>query len=243
MHRKLLVLILLSFGGLFACSQMTPEVQYPVKQDSYVNADFNKWQVGQWSRYKTSSISRDGIFHLFDSQANDGEVLLLVAATQKDAFWLEIKDRVNDQNKYIAALIAADTDKGAVNYKILEIKYAEDEKIQHFNAAELATGQAGEQHDQVMLWLNFILYSFRDGVYRNVKLPAGQFLGIKEVPMALSLRLGQMNGYLWYHNAVPIVPVAKFGLRTSTSQWFKTTETTELVDFGSDGQSSYFSYE
>jgi hypothetical protein len=80
-------------------------------------------------------------------------------------------------------------------------------------------------------------------VYRNVQLPAGQFLTIKEVPMTLSLRLGRMSGYLWYHNAVPIFPVAKIHLTTSTSEWFNTTESTELVDFGSAGQKSYFSYE
>ena len=243
MKIKLLVLLLFSFAGLVACSQHKPDIQYTVKQDSYENADFKAWQVGQWSRYQTSAIRRDGIFHLFDSSDAKGEVQLLVAAVAGDGYWLELMDSEQDKLQHIAALITADTSHGYLDYKVGELKITQDEQVKHYTEAELMDGEAEEELEKVNIWLSLLVYSLPDGVYRNVKLPAGQFLAIKEVPMALSLRLGRMSGYLWYHNAVPIFPVAKVNLTTSTSRWFNTTESTELVDFGSVGQKSYFSYE
>ena len=243
MQRKILVLILFSFATLFACSQHKPDIQYTVKQDSYQNTDFKTWQIGQWSRYQTSSISRDGMFRLFGSDISKGELQLLVAAVQDDGYWLEFKDKNQGKEQPIAALIVVDKSNGYLDYKIKELKLTEDEEQKHFYETELIEGEADEEQEMVKSWLNFIVYSLHKGVYRNVQLPAGQFLAVKEVPMTLSLRLGQMSGYLWYHNAVPIFPVAKFEFTTGTSQWFTTTESVELVDFGSVGQQNYFLYE
>lgn len=192
MKRKVLGLILLSLGGLVGCSQHKPDIQYTVKQDSYENADFKNWQVGQWSRYRTSAVNRDGIFHLFDSNDPKGEIQLLVAAAAGDGYWLE----VSDNEEHIAALIIADTSKGYLDYKVKEIKFTEGGKLKHYNEAELIDDQAEDELEKVNTWLSLLVYSLHDGVYRNVQLPAGQFLAIREVPMSLSLRLGRMSGYL-----------------------------------------------
>lgn len=243
MQRTILGLVFLSLTGLPACSQHTPDIQYADKQDRYAATAFSPWQVGQWSRYRTSEISRDGMFRLFDSSVSKGEVLLLVAAKEGDGYWLELIDTEQDDVQQIAALIIADTSKGYLDYEIRELKLGEDDQVKHFKEAELNDAQAEDVLESINLWLNMLTFSLHDGLYRNITLPAGQFLAIKEVPMTLSLRLGRMSGYLWYHNAVPIFPVTKIQLTTSTSEWFNTTESIELVDFGTAGKQSYFSYE
>ncbi|WP_428355830.1 hypothetical protein [Methyloprofundus sp.] len=242
MQRKMLALLIL-FGGIVACSQVTPDIRYPDKHVSYENTGFSPWQAGQWSRYRTSSISRDGMFHLFDSSVSKGEILLLIAGREGNGYWLEMQEKEQDSVQNIAALIIADTSKGYLDYQIKALKLLEDGQEKYFSSVDLRGGKAEEQLEMVNIWLNLLVFSLHDGFYRNIQLPAGQFLAVKEVPMTVSLRLGRMSGYLWYHNTVPIFPVTKINLTTSTSEWFNTTESIELVDFGSVGQANYFSYE
>ena len=241
---------MLLISGLFACTQMSPATQKTlelaqnsIQQGSYENNEFKIWQVGQWSLYKTSSIKRDGVFNLFNSSLNKGFIRILVAAASKGSFWLELEFVEKDKEQRIAALITEDFSAGYVKYKINELKINEGKEVKHLTGAELIEGKGEEQQEIIQSWLNLILHSVHDGYHRNVKLPAGEFLNVREVPITLSLKLGQMNGYVWYHNAVPIFPVAKFELTRRTAKWFDTVETAELVDFGSVGQKSYFSYE
>ena len=250
MKRNLLTIILMSLSGLYSCAQLSPATQKKldttqntVKQESHqLSTRQELWQVGQWSIYKTSSITRDGVFHLFDSSQNKGFVQILVAATEGDSFWLELIHVTDGKEQHIAALIAEELTAGNLKYKIKQLKVDDNKKVRQLSEAELLDGDA-EELSEINLWLNFILHSAHEGPYRNVDLPAGEFLHVREVPITMSLRLGQMSGYVWYHNAVPIFPVAKFELTTSTTQWFTMTQTAELVDFGSLGQKSYFLYE
>ena len=250
MNRNFLVSLLL-LSGLSACAHLSPGTQKKlevtqssVKQERYQqSARQEQWQVGQWSLYKTSLISREGIFRLFDSSHNKGFVQILVAAAEGDSFWLELRIVSNDKEQHIAALIAEELIAGDLKYKIKQLKVNDNQNTRSFTQAELLEGEAGEQQSKINIWLNFILHSAHEGPHRNVDLPAGEFLSVREVPITMSLWLGQMSGYIWYHNAVPIFPVAKFELTTSSTQWSSITETAELVDFGSLGQKSYFSYE
>lgn len=251
MKRNLLIIILVSLSGLYSCAQLSPatqkkldSVQSSQKQEHYQNSARQElWQVGQWSLYKTSSIARDGIFYLFDSSLNTGFVQILVAATEGDSFWLELRRVADGQEQHIAALIAEQLTDGDIKYKIKQLKFDDNKEVRQFSETELQEGAGEEQLAEINLWLNFILHSAYKGLYRNVELAAGQFFHVREVPITMSLRLGQMSGYVWYHNAVPVFPVVKFELKTSTTEWSTVTEAAELVDFGSLGQKSYFSYE
>ena len=242
---------MISFTGLYSCTQLSPETQKKLnivhnslKQDHYQNSTRQKlWHVGQWSLYKTSSITREGVFHLFDSSQNNGLIQILVAATEGDSFWLELRLVSNGKEQHIAALIAEELIGGDLKYKIRQLKVDDNKKVRQFTETEFPDGEGGEQLSEINLWLNFLIHSSHEGSLRNVTLPAGQFLHVREVPIAMSLKLGKMSGYVWYHSAVPIFPVAKFELTISATEWSNMTETAELVDFGSLGQKSYFSYE
>ena len=251
MKQNLLIIILMSLSGLFSCAQLSPatkkqldSVQSSLKQEYYQNSTSQElWQVGQWSLYKTSSITRDGAFHLFDSSLNKGFVQILVAAAEGGSFWLELRIVSNDKEQHIAALISEELIAGDLKYKIKQLKVGDNKNARNYSDGELLDGEGEEQLGEINVWLNFIIHSAHEGPHRNVDLPAGTFLHVREVPITMSLWLGQMSGYVWYHNAVPIFPVAKFELTTSTTQWSNMTETAELVDFGNLGQKSYFSYE
>ena len=251
MKRNLLIIILMSLSGLFSCAQLSPgtqkkldSVQSSLKHDHYPNsARQGLWHVGQWSLYKTSTITREGVFHLFDSSLNKGFVQILVAAAEGDSFWLELRLVANDKEQYIAALIAEELTASDLSYKIKQLKIDDNKKVRQLSEAKLLDGEGEEQLSEINLWLNFILHSMHEGQLRNVMLPAGQFFHVREVPITMSLKLGQMSGYVWYHSEVPIFPVAKFKLTISTTEWSTMTETAELVDFGSLGKKSHFSYE
>lgn len=247
-----IIIILMSTIGLISCAQLSTDTQKKLnaaqssqKQTHYQNSPRQKhWQVGHWSLYKTSSITRDGVFHLFNSEKNKGLVEILIAATEGDMFWLELMMVKDGEELHTAALISAEhSARDLENYTIQQLKVRDNESTRHFTQAELVEDENNKHMAAVTLWLNFLRHSSHEIARRNTTVSAGEFFQVKEVPIATSLWLGMMAGYIWYHNAVPIFPVVKYELTSSTTRWRNTTETAELVDFGNSGKKNYFSYE
>lgn len=248
----LVIIILLSTIGLFSCAQLSTDTQIKLKatQSSLKQADYQNsprqkhWQVGQWSLYKTSSITRDGVFHLFNSKQDKGLIEILIAATEGDMFWIELMIVKENKEQHIAALISiARSATDLEHYTIKQLRIRDDKNTRHFTQVELAEDKSNKEMAEVNLWLNFLIHSAHEMANRNVKVSAGEFFHVKEVPITTSLWLGMMSGYIWYHHAVPIFPVVKYELTSSATRWKHTTETAELVDFGYSGKENYFSYE
>jgi len=250
--KRIIFIMLMSSIGLFSCAQLSNDTHKKLnaaqslqKQAHYQNNSGQKhWQVGHWSLYKTTTITRDGVFHLFDSKQSKGLVEILIAATEDDMFWLELMIVKDDEEQHIAALISTARRAGdQAQYTVKQLKMHKNGNTQHFTQAELAEIQNNKQMSTVNLWLNFLRHSAHAIAHRNVKVAAGEFFHVKEVPITTALWLGMMSGYLWYHNAVPIFPIVKYDLTSSATRWKHTTETAELVDFGDSGKRNYFSYE
>lgn len=250
--KRIIVILLISSIGLFSCVQLSSDTQKKLnaaqssqKQMQYQNSPEQKhWQVGHWSLYKTTAITRDEVFHLFDSKRSQGFVEILIAATEDDLFWLELMIANDDEEQHIAALISTKYRAGdETNYTIKQLKIHEDENTKHFTQAELTEIKNNKQLAAVNLWLDFLHHSAHPVAHRNVKVAAGEFNHVKEVPITTALWIGMMSGYLWYHNAVPIFPIVKYELTSSATRWRHKTETAELVDFGDSGKRNFFSYE
>lgn len=250
--KRIIYLMLMSSIGLFSCAQLSTDTQHKLiaaqslqKQAQYQHSPGQKhWQVGHWSLYKTTTVTRDGVFHLFDSKQRDGLIEILIAATEGDRFWLEMMIVKDDEEQHIAALIS--TDRRAVDetpYAVKQLKIHKNGNTKHFTQAELTEIKNNKEMSAVNLWLNFLRHSAHAVARRNVKVAAGEFFQVEEVPITTALWLGMMSGYLWYHNAIPIFPIVKYDLTSSATRWKHTTETAELVDFGDSGKTNYFSYE
>ena len=250
MKNKYTAIILFSISGLTACSQLTTSAketfdlaQNSVKQDIYNDTSAIPWTAGQWSLYKTGSITRDRIFYLFDSSQNKGFTRILLAAKSNNSFWLELAIVENNKEQHIAGLVSQVVPSAKERYKITALKFADGSTVKHLTETELSDGKGAESLERIDFWLNLILHSSHPGYHRNVTLPAGSFLNAKEVPISLPLQSRQMNGYVWYHNAIPIAPLVKFEINTTATKRINTIKTAELVDFGLAGQTSYFSFE
>lgn len=249
--RNIFIMLILTIG-LFSCAQLSTDTQKKLdaaqssqKQAQYQNNPVQKhWQVGHWSLYKVNTITRDGVFHLFDSKRSQGFVEILIAATEGDMFWLELVIVKDDEEQHIAALISTEHRAGdETHYTIKQLKVHENENTKHFTQAELTKIKSNKHMAAVNSWLDFLRHSAHPIAHRNVKVAAGEFFHVKEVPITTALWLGMMSGYLWYHNAVSIFPIVKYELTSSATRWKHTTETAELVDFGDSGKRNYFSYE
>jgi len=249
--KQVKVFLIFAVLNLMGCSYLSLTTQAYVEQvhetsklESHFKGEvLQSWKVGQWGLYKTQSITRDGIFHLFDSTVDKGFLKIVIAAKEGNDFWVEFSVVANNEEQQFSALITEQISEQQVKYSVRALKLPQKQSIVLLTDALAMQDQADEQYEQVQLWLHLLSYSVREGVQRNVSVPAGQLAEANEVPITLSLLLGQMQGYVWMHNAVPIFPVVKVELNKQTARWFNTQKTTVLVDFGDSGQARYFAYD
>lgn len=250
-NKQVKIFLFFTVLNLMACSHLPLTTQAYVEQvhktrqlNSYLPRDLLKtWQVGQWSLYKTQSMTRDGIFYLFDSSVDKGLLKIVVAAKEGNDFWLEFSRVAHNEEQQFAALITEQRSEQQVKYQIKALKLPQKQAITLLTDIPAMKEQAEDQYEQAQLWLNLLSYSVHEGVQRDVSVPAGQFSEINEVPITLSLLLGKMQGYVWLNSVVPIFPVVKLALNKQITRWVSTQKTTVLVDFGTSGQARYFAYD
>ena len=242
------LLALLIIGVVSSCSSklnlqpQIDEVNSIHHEKSYANQGEITWSAGQWALYKTHTTSREEIFRLFDSAPVDGFRKISITKQSDSSFWLEQHIVHPDQEEHIAALVIGMNQQDAKHLKITRLKFTQPGgEVVEIDEQNLASDNAKDTLEKMQYLLNLLEHSNRKGRSRNITVPAGTFNNANEVPISMSLLLGQVKGNVLYSHAIPILALAKLQTAHDTSGWLKDTITWELSDFGQSGASSYFS--